>query len=412
MGAESVVVLGVDTPIGLTVVRELGSRGVAVHGIAGDRQGVGLYSRYLRRGYIRPATDDQTTALLNDLAASQGAHVLMAISESDIAFINRNAERLGRFKRLVPDAQRMALVVDKMAACEAARKVGIEVPNTREVGKWEEIERVATQMRYPVILKWRCSGTVAPLLSRAGLPLTKAQYCYDPDGLRAALSRYACVGVFPLVQAYCPGIGLGHTVFMHRGEPLLRFQHRRLHEWPPEGGVSTVCQSLGLDAHQALFEKSLALLRSIGWEGAAMVEYRYDPATDRAVFMEINGRFWGSLPLAYHAGAHFAWYTYSVLGRGVLPEPTLYPVGVTCRFMVPETRRLLTILFRASRIQDRQLRFHKATEIWAFFSGFVRPHNCYYVFSWRDPLPCIADLAFVLRKMIRTVLMSPLRLAA
>jgi len=29
--------------------------------------------------------------------------------------------------------------------------------------------------------------------------------------------------------------------------------------------------------------------------------------------MEINGRFWGSLPLAYYSGAEFGWLTYSVL---------------------------------------------------------------------------------------------------
>ena len=30
----SAVVLGIDTPIGLTIVRDLGMRGVVVHGIA------------------------------------------------------------------------------------------------------------------------------------------------------------------------------------------------------------------------------------------------------------------------------------------------------------------------------------------------------------------------------------------
>ena len=58
-----VIVLGVDTPIGLAVVRELGEHGVEVHGIARDARGVGLYSRWLRRGYLRPAAPGELPAL-------------------------------------------------------------------------------------------------------------------------------------------------------------------------------------------------------------------------------------------------------------------------------------------------------------------------------------------------------------
>lgn len=62
------------------------------------------------------------------------------------------------------------------------------------------------------------------------------------------------------------------------------------------GGFSSVCDALPLSEHQALQAQSVALLRAIGWEGVAMVEYRFDPATGTAVLMEINGRFWGSYP--------------------------------------------------------------------------------------------------------------------
>ena len=80
------------------------------------------------------------------------------------------------------------------------------------------------------------------------------------------------------------------------------------------------------DAHAALMERSEALLRAIGWEGPAMVEYRYDEATGAAVLMEINGRLWGSLPLAGHAGAEFALGTYYALGLGRAP-PAAAPAG-------------------------------------------------------------------------------------
>ena len=115
-------------------------------------------------------------------------------------------------------------------------------------------------------------------------------------------------------------------IFLDRGEVLLRLRHRRISKWPPEGGTSTVCESLPLSLNAELFAKSEALLRLIGWEGAAMVEYRLDPRTGRAALMEINGRFWCSLPLAYHSGVPFAWYTDAVLGLGAR-GPSRHPTA-------------------------------------------------------------------------------------
>ena len=62
-----------------------------------------------------------------------------------------------------------------------------------------------------------------------------------------------------------------------------------------------------------------------------MVEYRIDARTGTVGLMEINGQFWICLPLAYHAGVPFAWYTYAVLGLGSSGSAPL-PCGIRCRY--------------------------------------------------------------------------------
>lgn len=399
-----VVLLGIDTPIGLTVLRELGERGVAVYGIARSPEGVGLRSRYLRRGWVTPGGEAETLALIREIAAAHGARFLMTISERDILWLNLERANLGDLRPLIPDAARMARVLDKGVACAAARASGLTVPETWQPTSPEDVERVVAATRYPVVLKWGDPVAVSPMLRAASVALQKAEYCYDGGALRRALARYAPIGHFPLVQEFCPGIGLGQMVFMHRGEPVLRFQHRRLREWPPEGGTSTYCISVPLDAHAELFDRSVALLRQLEWEGAAMVEYRHDPATGRSAFMEVNGRFWGSQPLAYHAGAPFGWYTYSVLGLGRVPPPAPYRGHLRCRFVIPDTRRLFTVLFDPGAVQNRELRLSRARELFDYVVDFVRPRTSYFVFRWRDPLPALADLAGVLRKALRGLL--------
>ena len=388
-----VIVLGVDSPIGLAVVRELGRAGIEVHGIARSRRGLGLWSRHLHRGYVRAADADGLLAQLLEIAASSGASLLMTVSMSDALAVRDAADagRLPGLRPLLPDKTRLVLANDKAATCAIAERLGIPVPRS-----WEprgSDAPVPAHISFPVILKWRDPETVAPMLERLGLELVKSELARDERALRAALARYKAAGIFPLVQTFCPGTGLGQMFLMKDGRALMRFQHRRLHEWPPEGGVSTLCESLPPGAHAELMERSEALLREIGWEGPAMVEYRHDEETGTAALMEINGRFWGSLPLASAAGAEFALGTYLALGLGeALPE-TDYRAGLRCRYLVPETRRLLRILFAPWKIADPHRRFGRARETARYAAGFFRARH--YVFRLSDPLPFLADLFFM-----------------
>lgn len=398
------IVLGIDTPIGLTVVRELGERGVAVHGIARGPSGVGLHSRWLHRGYVQPRGDEADIALLGRIVRDSGAEFVLTVSTRDAITVRRAADAgaLGALRPLVAPMQQLAIVNDKATTYAFARKLGIATPFAWEptAASWKDA--LPEALTFPCVLKWRDPDRIAAALHWNGLALEKYRYAHSEAELRAELARYEPVGEFPLVQTYAPGGGLGQMFLMHRGEAVLRFQHRRLAEWPPEGGTSVVCESIGLEENPDLLTRSEALLREVGWTGPAMVEYRFDPATRRAVLMEINGRFWGSLPLAYHAGAHFAWGTYAALG---LERPDLVPTtvrqGVRCRYAVPEAKRLMTILLRPGAIQDRSLRFCRVCEVGRYLAAYLRPRTHYYVFSARDPGPFLADAWSIARKLVR-----------
>ena len=400
------ILLGADTPIGLTIIRDLGEHGVPIHAVARSRSGIGLYSKWTTRGYVRPHDDDETIELLNRIAAEQGARYLLGVSERDLLFIRAAADmgRLIGLRALVPPAAQLAIVTDKGETYAVAREAGVPVPATWQPQDGSVVEKIPEELTFPCILKWSNSESVGRELSKCGLDFLKSEYCYERPALERALARYAPIGRYPLVQAFCPGYGLGHMIFVDRGEVLLRLQHRRISEWPPEGGASTVCETLPLSLNVELFAKSEALLRRIGWEGPAMVEYRLDPSTGRAALMEINGRFWGSLPLAYHAGVPFAWYTYAVLGLGARPEPTPYRAGISCRYMIPETRRILTLLRQHGRTQNRELSFSLFGEVLEYIRRFFSPKSRYFVFTFRDPGPFCADMAFVIRKAVSRIL--------
>lgn len=388
----SAIFLGADSPIGLSIIRELGLHGVEVHAIGWRSDAIGLRSRYVKQAYVRSGPKEDWAALIRGIGKKTGSRHILAVSESDIAFLNEYFRDDPLMMPLVPPAERMAIVLDKARCYEIAAEIGIETPRVWDFDSHCDLDARLAEIRLPVVLKWANPHAVVGPLGKAGLPVRKFEYFYDPAGLRAALQRYRSAGVMPLVQSYCPGYGLGQMFFLHENEPLLSFQHRRIHEWPPEGGSSTLCESLPPHEHAEQMELSLALLRKIGWEGAAMVEYRYDPAQNRFVLMEINGRFWGSQPLAFHAGAHFGWLTYAVLGRGIVPAVPPAKSGLRCRYLIPEIKRLARILLQPGKIQDRSICFDRMAEIRSLLGYFCGRTEASYVWWRQDPGPFLADM--------------------
>ena len=394
------IVLGLETQIGLGVVRELGRAGVPVIGIAQSRHAIGLRSRYLAQRIINE--QPRSEAILEQIRAlgeEFGEIPLLTVSEVNLNWLLNNRQHLGKVKPILPKAESLSVVLDKGKTLAVAESVGIAVPRTIEPESLEAIERLADTLSFPVVLKWKDPNSIGPLLSANGISLIKAEYALDAGQLIAIGKRYQPLGKWPLIQEYCPGNGLGQFFFMHDGEALRRFQHIRIAEWPPEGGFSSVCESLPLTEHAELQDKSVALLRAIGWEGVAMVEYRLDRQTGKAVLMEINGRFWGSFPLAVQCGAGFALLAYLVNGLGRNAALGEVRTGLRCRMMATEIKRLIRILFEPQKISDPFFEPAPGQELARFLLDFFRSGVGYYVWSRDDPAPFFADLTnMVLRR--------------
>jgi len=393
------IVLGVDTPIGLTIVRELGRHGVEVCAVGKEPTSIGAASRHAKRFIVRPA--GSMDAWLPKLIAEVGARALFAISEHDLLALAALPPTIGRCAILTPRAAQLAAVLDKTKTLEVAAGLGIDTPQSWQPGPTDHDDTARIDaLAYPVVLKWSDPNVVSRLLATHGIELQKAEFADSPDALRRALARYDAIGRWPIVQTYCAGHGLGQMIHMHAGRAVLRFQHRRLHEWPPEGGVSTSCIAVPLDEHAEQMERSVALLQALAWDGPAMVEYRYDAQARRYWLMEINGRFWGSLPLASRCGAEFAWEGYR---RHVLHDESAAPApraSLRARYMIPETRRLVRVLFQRRAIKDPMFRERGWQALVAYVVDFLRPSMRYYVFRIDDPGPFLRDLSNVIRQRV------------
>jgi protein-tyrosine-phosphatase len=110
--------------------------------------------------------------------------------------------------------------------------------------------------------------------------------------------------------------------------------------------------------------------------------------------MEVNGRYWGSLPLAVHAGVDFPYWHWQVI-HGQTPDVSFpYRIGLRARWLCGDFQRLHGLFFppfRAATLsQDRW------KELLRFMSDF-RPSTREMLWSWKDPAPAAAEIIRELR---------------
>ena len=179
----------------------------------------------------------------------------------------------------------------------------------------------------------------------------QVHYAADASALKKLYRETSYLASYPsLIQERVVGAGLGVFALCDRGRVLTMFQHMRVRERPPSGGVSVVSESLAVDAR--LREQATRLLEPLGWHGVAMLEYKEDRRTGTPVLIEVNGRFWGSLQLAIDAGVDFPYLSCQLaLGRR-LDLPPNYTVGHKNRWWIGDLDNLLLQVFGRDHVGD------------------------------------------------------------
>jgi predicted ATP-grasp superfamily ATP-dependent carboligase len=126
-----------------------------------------------------------------------------------------------------------------------------------------------------------------------------------------------------------------------------------------------------------------------------MVEYRKQEGSP-PVFMEVNGRFWHSLPLACYAGADFPALLARMAENGDIEPSMSYRVGVRCRWLLGDARHLAEVW------KGRPAGYPGA------YPGRMRtllnvltpvPGTYHDLFQWSDPLPEAADWLILLQRL-------------
>ncbi len=314
----------------MAAVRALRRAGIRTHVGESTWLAPALWSRHAsgRCVYPSPRTDPETfLERLRRECRARRVRVLVPMEEETLALLlGRPGETPPGVALLAGPREAFELARDKARATARAASLGIRTPWTRAPSTPAEAVAAIAEAPLPAVVK-----------PRVGSGARGLRYAATREELRAAWEAVAANGP-ALIQERTPagGEGIGVSVLLDtRGGVRAVFCHRRLREYPVSGGAATLAESVAVRDAGDLPAAAVALVRSLGLVGVAMVEFRSDPRGGAPLFLEVNPRFWGSLALAVEAGVNFPALLYrAALGEETGPPPA-YAGGVRCRFLIP-----------------------------------------------------------------------------
>lgn len=391
-----ILILDSESNAALAVTQSLGRGGHACY-VAGTRsKAVAARSRYAsaRLTYPDPLASKRTFQdWLRAIHERERFDLILPCTEATLIPACEIAPGSHVLDTMVlPPPAALARTLDKDACVRLAAEHGLRVPPSLSIAA-DALDAVdASAMKFPLVLK--------PVRSKLWVGDTgtnlHARIVNSALHLRKELDHLRGICAVQ-IQEWVPGRGIGVEVLCDRGTLAASFAHERLHEYPLTGGGSTYRGSFPVPAD--ILTRVGAMMATLQWHGVAMVEFRHDPGRDEWWFMEINPRFWGSLPLPIAAGVDFP---AGVVALAQQRRPSLGAPrpGIRARnFAADLTWMRQRAMTRGQAAAGLPGLTRSAVE-------WLRPllgREVWDGASWRDPAPIASEVATGLMREARTI---------
>ncbi|MCD6367943.1 MAG: ATP-grasp domain-containing protein [Candidatus Aenigmarchaeota archaeon] len=366
----AVLVLSGNAYKTVSIVRSLGKKGIDVDVVGESKYAMSFYSKYCRNRYVIKSKDKEDWfKKLVWILKKNKYDLLIPQSEGDCIFLAKNKNRLPYNCLFLPPVKSMEIAYNKELTMKLAKKLGIPIPRTWFISDISQLEKI--KLKFPVVIKSKLGGT-------------RPTFVFDEKSFIKKYLEVHRISPFPIIQEVIIGDGYGTFALCKNGKVIQYFAHRRVREQDPKGSGSACCESVELD--DKLKKYTDLVVKELNWSGVIMLEFKHDSLKNEFKLIEINGRFWGSLPLSIHAGVDFPYQLYR-LSTGKSVEVVRKWKKVCAKYITGEIIRLSRVI--KGRPKGWKLYFPN------FFNDLMNYFKCrkckYFVFDVKDPLPFFMD---------------------
>ncbi len=280
------------------------------------------------------------------------------------------------YKVSVPGWDVIKKIYYKEAALEIAEKASIPIPKLYRGANLDDYLKL--DLKFPLVLKPSYKEKYFPRTRKKAVRVNNRTEFIKEFELMSTILQPAEIVVQEMILGGPKNLYSYATVFDGQ-RALGGMVARRLRQHPMDFGQATT-YAISVKEPELEF-LACKLLKEIGYSGIAEVEFMKDERDGLFKFIEINGRVWGWHTLAKATGINLPFYLYqSLVGEEIENKEAIEGVKWV---------RLLTdIPTVAKEIIGRRM-----TVIEYFES--LKGKKEFAVFSKKDPLPFIAECAYV-----------------
>lgn len=327
---KTVLVTDASMRIALYIIRSLGKKKIKIIAVESKdiplSENIGFKSKYIYKKYLISSKKNKEQ-YLNDIAKiSKECDCLIPVHFQTIELISQNINLFKHIKKLIPNNEKLEESNDTYKLLKLAQKISVPIPKTYFIDNLEQIEKILPELEFPVIIKVKKEENI--------LPPKRHIIVHKKENFIQSYKNLHSLQEFPVIQKYIKGTGIGFFALYDKNSQIKAlFCHERLREYPITGGPSTLCKSI---YDEKLIEYGKKILDELKWQGVAMVEFKKEYSTNEYKLMEINPRFWGSLPLAIKSGVDFPYLLYKLINEENFDSIKNYEHGIKLRFLVTD----------------------------------------------------------------------------
>jgi predicted ATP-grasp superfamily ATP-dependent carboligase len=337
----SVLIPDGESFFALPVLQCLGQiKNIHIYVLSNNRSAAIRFSRYTKKNYSYPIEEGDTGRLkaMLRIVKEMKIDLVLTIDEPTIRFLSENGSELLKYTQLAPypKAETFDNVVDKWKFANWLKANNIPYPTTILYQTGPVFEEELSLIKFPALIK--------PAKGNGGIGI---KFFIDPASLKEYCLSHVQSGEY-IVQSFVEGYDLGCSVLSKNGKLLATTMQKRSVNIPLTFSPFTNIDFLYDSNIYGLIEK---IIKALNWSGVAHFDLRYDEKEEQVKVLEINARFWQSVPGSFYAGVNFPYFATLVGLNRELPPFNFQPI----HYVNPKTAvKLLTqkYIFRKSEIQE------------------------------------------------------------
>ena len=378
-----VLILGGEQYKTISIVRTLGKKGIDVDVCSTSKFALSFFSKYCKKRYRLPIDKKLQLEEIIKILQKNEYDLLIPSSEFECLMLAKYENRLPYNCIILPSYRSLWIAANKILTVKFAKRNSIPVPKTWEIKNFNDLKKIKDKLPYPVVLK--------PRYIRYH---HRPHYVFKKEDFISEYLNYSRRSPLPFIQEMVIGDSYGVFALCKNGKVIQYFSHKRIIEQNPKGAGSARCISYRLIPQ--LKKYSDTLIKKLMWNGVIMLEFKHDVRDDIFKLIEINGRFWGSLPLAIYSGVDFPYQLYC-LATGKKIKIIKRWKNVCARHILGE----LIYLYRVLKGKPKNWNLYYPN-ILAALKNVTLSNRCkFFVFDLKDPLPFFVEFIYKLMDVIK-----------